>query len=157
MVADVKSTITVAAPAASVHATLRDVAHYPQWASPIGAVDVLALDDDGAVARACVTLVSPVGALNATLTFRHADDGIRFELVEGDMLELFDATAQIVDHHDGVCRVDANLQAAASSPMVPEVLLASYAQHVVDELLEALRAYCEGGEAVGESEHTDGA
>lgn len=157
MVADVKSTITVAAPTASVHATLRDVAHYPQWASPIGAVDVLAVDDDGAVARARVALVSPVGTLNATLTFHHVDDGIRFELVEGDMLELFDANAQIVDHHDETCRVDANLQAAASSPMVPEALLASYAQHVVDELLEALRAHCEGGEAAGEGGNTDGA
>lgn len=76
-------TVVVGAPLDRVLATIRDVAHQPDWVDEIKTVDVLESADDGLPAVAKVTAAAPVGTDEYTLSYEHRDDGMSWALVKG--------------------------------------------------------------------------
>ncbi len=75
--------VTIAAPAAEVLATIRDVASQTVWVKEILEAEVLEANDDGTPRVARFAASTAVGTDRYTLGYEHEDAGMRWHLVDG--------------------------------------------------------------------------
>ncbi|MEX0831139.1 MAG: hypothetical protein WD358_06400 [Nitriliruptoraceae bacterium] len=125
-----------------VQHVLSDIGAYADWAEGIQTVDILTAGAHDQPEQARFVFDSPLGPLSAVLAFTRGDDGIASELVEGDMLATFDAHYRVAESNDGGSVVHATLTVAVTTPMVPAVMVKSYADQMLERLMTSLAERC---------------
>ena len=110
-------TVTVTAPIDTVLATIRDVAHEPDWVEEIRAVEVLESDADGLALKAHLTAAAPVGTDEYTLAYTHRDDGLSWSLVSGKLQTGQDASYTLKAVDDAHTEVTFDLKISHNLPL----------------------------------------
>jgi len=139
-----QSSITIAAPAASVMAVIADFPAYPEWASEVKVADVLETGPDGRAA--VVRFVMDAGVLKDEYTLRYewsGDERVAWALVEGRVLTELDGAYDLTDEGDGTTEVVSRLSVGLALPMLG--MMKRRAERVViDRALSGLKQRIEG-------------
>ena len=98
-------------------ATIRDVAHEPDWVEEIRAVEVLESDADGLALKAHLTAAAPVGTDEYTLAYTHRDDGLSWSLVSGKLQTGQDASYTLRAVDDAHTEVTFDLKISHNLPL----------------------------------------
>jgi hypothetical protein len=110
-------TVTVAAPLATVLATVRDVPSWPEWVAEIRTAELLEVGADGLPARAHFTASAPVGTDEYTLAYEHRDDGLSWSLVTGRLQTGQDASYTLRAVDDAHTEVTFDLRISHNLPL----------------------------------------
>ncbi|HET7901650.1 MAG TPA: SRPBCC family protein [Candidatus Nanopelagicales bacterium] len=137
-------TVVVDAPQDRVLATLRDVAHQPDWVEEITKVEVLETGADGFPAVARVTAAAPVGTDEYTLAYEHRDDGMSWTLVKGRLQTGQDAAYTLRAVDPGSTEVRFDLRISHNLPL-PGFLRRKVIGDLVDHNVTGLQRHLEGG------------
>ncbi len=137
-------TVLVRAPLDRVLATIRDVAHQPDWVQEIRTVDVLESGADGLPAVAHVTASAPVGTDEYTLAYEHRDDGMSWTLVKGRLQTGQDASYTLSAVDPGSTEVRFDLRISHNLPL-PGFLRRKVIGDLVEHNVTGLQRHLEGG------------
>lgn len=137
-------TVTVAAPLATVLATVRDVPGMPEWVEEIRTAEVLETGDDGLPARAHFTASAPVGTDEYTLAYEHRDDGLSWSLVSGRLQTGQDASYTLRALDDAHTEVTFDLRISHNLPL-PGFLRRRVIGGLVDSNVGGLKKHLETG------------
>jgi uncharacterized membrane protein len=111
------STVVVAAPLDQVLATIRAVEGQPGWVPEIREAEVLTTTEDGLPDTARFAAATPVGTDRYTLRYEHAEDGLRWHLVEGRLQTAQDAEYALHGLDDGRTEVTFSLTISHNLPL----------------------------------------
>ncbi len=137
-------TVVVGASLDRVLATIRDVAHQPDWVEEIKTVDVLESADDGLPAVAKVTAAAPVGTDEYTLSYEHRDDGMSWTLVKGRLQTGQDASYTLRAVDPERTEVTFDLRISHNLPL-PGFLRRKVIGDLVDHNVNGLQRHFEPG------------
>ena len=135
-------TVTVAAPLATVLATVRDVPSWPEWVAEIRTAEVLEVGVDGLPARAHFTASAPVGTDEYTLAYEHRDDGLSWSLVSGRLQTGQDASYMLRAVDDAHTEVTFDLRISHNLPL-PGFLRRKVIGDLADSTVGGLRKHLE--------------
>ena len=135
-------TVVVGAPSDQVLATIRDVAHQPDWVEEIKTVEVLETGADGLPAVARVTASAPVGTDEYTLSYAHRDDGMSWTLVKGRLQTGQDASYTLRALEPGRTEVTFELRISHNLPL-PGFLRRKVIGDLVDHNINGLKRHLE--------------
>jgi uncharacterized membrane protein len=135
-------TITIAAPAADVLGVIADFPAYPQWADSITSAQILTHDDDGRPEQVRFTL--DAGPIKDTyvLAYDWHDDGVSWDLVEGQMQRVNRGRYQLADAGAST-EVTYTLSVELAVPL-PGMLKRRAEKKIMEQALTGLKRRVEG-------------
>jgi hypothetical protein len=142
MASSVEGQVRIAAPVERVRTVIDDVDAYAEWARGIRTSTVEAHDEQGRAARARFVVDTPIGPVGYVLAYEHTDRAVRWQLVEGELLETLDGSYRVRADGDGSV-VEGALEVGVSLP-VPASLVRKMSDEILTKGLDDLRSRCEG-------------
>lgn len=135
-------TVSIQAPFADVLDVIRHVDTQPEWIKEILEAEVLEEYEDGSVATARFRASSPVGTDRYTLEYEHADDGLRWHLVEGRLQTGQDGHYTV--QRKGAARTEVTFELTISHNLpLPGFIRRRVIEGLVASTVDGLKAYAE--------------
>jgi len=133
------SSIAIAAPPEQVMAVIADFEAYPEWASQVKTVEVLAADDTGRAERVRFTMDAGPIKDSYTLDYDWAPDGlsVSWHLVKGQMQRAQEGSYTLVGN-EGATTVTYALAVDLSIPMIG-MLRRKAEKVIIDTALNGLK------------------
>ena len=127
-------------------AVVTDFDRYPEWASDIKRVTVLARDDDGRATQVAFRAAAFGRSANYTLAYdyRKAPDELSWVLVNGDLTAKLDGAYRFDSAGDGDTEVTYRLVAELKIPL-PGFIKRRAESRIISTALKQLRARVESG------------
>ena len=133
------SSIVIAAEPADVMAVIADFDSYPQWAQGVKSAEVVEPGPDGRAEQVHFELdASPIKDSYTLRYDWHADESVRWTLVEGRMLRAMDGAYELADRGDGHTEVTYRLAVDISIPMIG-MLRRKAEKVIIDTALKGLK------------------
>ena len=145
MAEQTSSSITIAAPPATVMAVIADFEAYPDWATGVKETEVLSADSSGRAEQVRFVLNAPPIKDTYTLAYDwNGDQSVSWKLVEAGVLKALDGNYSLSPVGDGQTEVVYRLKVDVSIPMIG--LLRRKAEKVIiDTALKGLKQRVETG------------
>ena len=135
-------TVTVEAPLAEVLAVIRNVESQPEWVKEILEAELLEKYEDGSAATARFRASTPVGTDRYTLQYEHADDGLRWHLVEGRLQTGQDGHYTL--RRKGAAHTDVTFELTISHNLpLPGFIRRRVIEGLVSSTVDGLKSYVE--------------
>ncbi|MGH8902955.1 MAG: SRPBCC family protein [Egibacteraceae bacterium] len=147
----VRQTVVVGADPATIMGIVADLDAYPQWQPDITDVEILETGDDGKARRARFEASAMGMTLSFELEYTYTDTGVRWRLVDSDLLTRNDGSYTLVDQGDGTTQVTYELD-VDTSITVPGFMRRQIANRVVSSALQGVKRRAEAQE-LGEVGH----
>jgi ribosome-associated toxin RatA of RatAB toxin-antitoxin module len=139
MAEQTSSSIVIDADPSSVMAVIADFAAYPEWVQGVKKVDVVAEAADGRAEQVYFELdASPIKDQYTLAYDWDGDRAVRWNLVEGRMLQAMDGAYELEDRGDGSTEVTYRLAVDISIPMIG-MLKRKAEKVIIDNALKGLK------------------
>ena len=145
MAEQTSSSITIAAPPATVMAVIADFESYPDWATGVKKTEVLSSFDDGRAEQVLFELNAP--PIKDTYTLQYdwtGDKQVSWKLVEASVLKALDGQYALTPSGDDQTEVTYRLKVDVAIPMIG-MLKRRAEKVIIDTALKGLKQRVETG------------
>jgi ribosome-associated toxin RatA of RatAB toxin-antitoxin module len=140
----VSDTSTIDADVDAIFAVIIDLERYPEWVEGMLETEVLSTDEQGRPHQARFRIDARIAEVTYTLEYRYDEPNVRWNLVEGEMVNQLDGAYELTPVDGGSTRVRYSLDADVDMP-VPGFLKKRAAKTILDQGLRGLKQRAEDG------------